>query len=138
MTAFTARELRIISDHLEILTKARNANTDLGVPTTPDVFTARFHTGLYAVLRWRPAVHSTDPARKRFIQATARNRDSYQLDLGTAPDLENAIPLKDPWQRQREQRARRTGGAEIRIEGVIDPEALKAAVADDARRGGAA
>ncbi|MFD6725886.1 hypothetical protein ACWHA6_37840 [Streptomyces anthocyanicus] len=109
MTAFTARELRIIADHLETLTKARTANEHLGVPTTPDVFTARFHTGLVAVLRWRPGIASADPGKQRYIQSTARHRDSYQIDLGATPDTDNALALKDPWKVKREQRARKAG-----------------------------
>lgn len=109
MTAFTARELRLIADHLETLTKARTANEHLGVPTTPDVFTARFHTGLVAVLRWRPGTASTDPGKQRYIQNTARHRDSYQIDLGATPDTDNALALKDPWKIKREQRARKAG-----------------------------
>ncbi|PSK48008.1 hypothetical protein B0E38_06485 [Streptomyces sp. 111WW2] len=109
MTAFTARELRIIADHLETLTKARTANEHLGVPTTPDVFTARFHTGLVAVLRWRPGIASSEPGKQRYIQSTARHRDSYQIDLGATPDTANALALKDPWKVKREQRARKAG-----------------------------
>jgi hypothetical protein len=107
VTAFTARELRLIADHLETLTKARTANQRMGVPTTPDVFTARFHTGLYAVLKWRPGISSPKPSTQRYIQGTARHRDSYQLDLGAAPDVDNALTLHDPWQVKREQRAQR-------------------------------
>lgn len=131
MTAFTARELRLISDHLETLTKARKANADLGIPTTPDIFTARFHTGLYAVLRWRPAISSDKPGKQAYIQNTARNRDSYQLDLGTAPDIENALPLRDPWQNKRDQRAMR---AAVVANAPVDIETL-ARISGDAVRG---
>lgn len=96
MTTFTTRELRTVAAILDGLNKARGHNTRMGVPTTPDVFPARFPTGLVAVLRWTEAVHSEDPKRQRAIEQRARHRAGYVLDLDTPADLAAAIPLQDP------------------------------------------
>jgi hypothetical protein len=96
VSTFTTRELRSIAAILDGLNKARGHNSRMGVPTTPDVFTARFPTGLVAVLRWTEGVHSDDPKRQRAIEQRARHRAGYVLDLDTEADLAAAIPLQDP------------------------------------------
>ncbi|MDX2802730.1 hypothetical protein [Streptomyces scabiei] len=96
MATFTTRELRSIAAILDGLNKARGHNTRMGVPTTPDVFTARFPTGLVAVLRWTEALHSDDPKQQRALELRARHRSGYVLDLDTPPDPANAFPLQDP------------------------------------------
>jgi len=86
------------------LTKARTANQNMGIPTTPDVMTVRFPTGMLAVLRWTAGVVSDDPKRRRALEQATRHRDSYQIDVSTAPDLENIISLKDPQPATRERK----------------------------------
>jgi hypothetical protein len=96
MSSYTARELRNAAAIMDILTKARTANQRMGIPTTPDVMTVRFPTGMVAVLRWVPGVASDDPKRRRALEQATRHRDGYQVDVTTAPDLENITDLKDP------------------------------------------
>jgi hypothetical protein len=94
--SLTTRELRVIAAILDGLTKARTTNARMGIPTTPDTFTARFPNGFECVVRWVAGLHSEDPKRQRVLERNARHRDGYLLDLGTTPDTENAIALKDP------------------------------------------
>jgi hypothetical protein len=96
VATFTTRELRTVAAILDGLNKARGHNTRMGVPTTPDVFTARFPNGLVAVLRWAEGVRSPDPKRQRLIERCARHRDGYQLDLGIPADPAKAVTLQDP------------------------------------------
>jgi hypothetical protein len=112
MTTFTTRELRSVAAILDGLNKARATNARLGVPTTPDVFPARFPTGLVAVLRWTEAARSDDPKRQRHLEQCARHRDGYVLDLDTPADFAAAIQLQDP---QPAKRGRNR--AEIHMEG---------------------
>lgn len=93
---FTTRELRTIAAILDGLNKARVTNARMGVPTTPDVFTARFPNGFVSVVRWTAGLHSTDPIRLRILERNARHRDGYLLDLHTPPDPDKAIALRDP------------------------------------------
>lgn len=122
MSAYTARELRNASATMDVLTKARAANERMGIPTTPDVMTVRFPTGMVAVLRWVPGITSDDPKRRRILAQAARHRDCYQIDVTTAPDLENIVLLKDP------QPATR-GRTELAVELHGDPNSLSEATA---------
>lgn len=94
--SLTTRELRVIAAVLDCLTKARTTNARMGIPTTPDVFTARFPTGFQAVVRWTPGLQSADHTRQRVLERCARHRDGYLLDLATTPDPDNAVALQDP------------------------------------------
>jgi len=116
VSTYTTRELRVIAAILDVLTKARGTNTRMGIPTTPDVFTAQFPTGHVAVLRWTEAVRSDDPKRRRALEQATRHRAAYQLDLATQPDLENVAVLRDP---QPVQRGREPVGAIVQ-----DPEPM--------------
>jgi hypothetical protein len=98
---WTTRELRVVAAILDVLTKARGTNQRMGIPTTPDTFTARFPTGHVAVLRWTTGVRSTDPDRQRALEKATRHRDGYQLDAAATPDLENVVILRDPQPIQR-------------------------------------
>lgn len=83
MTDCTPRELRIIADHLERLTKARVVNQQLGVPTTPDVMVVNFPNDFTGTIRWTPG-RKGDTARDRStIARHARHRDAYLLDAAT-------------------------------------------------------
>lgn len=99
--SLTTRELRVVAAIVDGLNKARATNTRMGIPTTPDVFTARFPNGFEVVVRWTAGLQSSDPARQRVLERNARHRDGYLLDLATEPDLENVVPLKDPQPAQR-------------------------------------
>jgi len=126
MASFTTRELRTVAAILDGLNKARGHNSRMGVPTTPDVFTARFPTGLVAVLRWTEALHSDDPKRQRALEQRARHRAGYVLDLDTTPDPAKAFPLQDP------QPVKRGTRLELRMQG--DPQAAaRAAIARGAK-----
>ncbi|MEV5131036.1 hypothetical protein AB0K87_11085 [Streptomyces sp. NPDC053705] len=83
MTDCTPRELRIIADHVERLTKARVVNQQLGVPTTPDELTVNFPNGYTGTVRWAPRLTSTTPVERQAIARSARHRDAYLLDPGT-------------------------------------------------------
>ncbi|MDX3047569.1 hypothetical protein PV378_13805 [Streptomyces scabiei] len=129
MATLTTRELRVVAAILDGLTKARTLNTRMGVPTTPDVFTARFPTGLVVVLRWTAGIQSEDPKRQRLIERCARHRDGYQLDLAATPDPANAVTLQDP------QPAKR-GRDRLALSAVADvDEVVRASLAQqDAQR----
>jgi hypothetical protein len=131
MATFTTRELRSIAAILDGLNKARGHNTRMGVPTTPDVFTARFPTGLVAVLRWTEALHSDDPRQQRDLEHRARHRAGYVLDLDTTPDPANAFPLQDPQPAKRH----RTQLREVPIAEAATA-VREAATNGSARRGG--
>lgn len=96
MATLTTREMRTIAAILDGLNKARVTNARMGVPTTPDEFTARFPNGFTAVLRWTPGLHSTDPTRQRTLERRARHRDGYQIDLEAHADQARAIQIQDP------------------------------------------
>ncbi|MBJ6623661.1 hypothetical protein [Streptomyces sp. DHE17-7] len=97
MATLTTRELRVIGEIMERLTKARAVNEELGVPTTPDVFTAQFPSGFVAVLRWVKGETSPDRRRQSQLERCVRHRDSYHLDLGTKDlDPVNALILREP------------------------------------------
>ena len=121
MSTYTARELRNIAAIVDVVTKARSANDRMGIPTTPDVFTARFPNGMLAVLRWVPGINSPDPKRRRALEQATRHRDGYQLDLGAQPDPENIIELRDPQPATRDRQ-------ELSIELHGDPAAASEAV----------
>ena len=104
MHTWTTRELRVVSAILDVLTKARTTNERMGVPTTPDTFTARFPTGHTAVLTWTLGIQGSTPDRQRALEKATRHRASYQLDLGAQPDLENVAILRDPQPIQRGSR----------------------------------
>jgi hypothetical protein len=79
MTPYTPRQLRTIADQLEKLTKARQANKLIGIPTTPDSFPVHFPSGHVAVAHWAPADLTSDAAKARHNgEAPWR----YVLDLG--------------------------------------------------------
>jgi hypothetical protein len=115
MATFTTRELRIVAAILDVLTKARATNERMGIPTTPDVFTAQFPTGHAAVLRWTEGVKSDDPKRRRALERGLRHRPGYQLDMDAKGDPDNAIVLRDP---QPIQRGREPLGSII--QGAVD------------------
>lgn len=96
MATLTTREMRTIAAILDGLNKARVTNTRMGIPTTPDEFTARFPNGFTAVLRWTPGVQSPDATRQRTLERCARHRDGYQLDLAAPVDPTKAVQLQDP------------------------------------------
>lgn len=108
MHTWTTRELRVVAAILDVLTKARATNQRMGIPTTPDTFTARFPTGHVVVLRWTRGIQGSTPDRQRAIERATRHRDAYQLDFSAQPDLENVTVLKDP---QPVQRGRKPIGA---------------------------
>ena len=83
MAPLTPRELRILADHVERLTKARVVNTQLGIDTTPDLMAVDFPNGYTGTVIWMPGVHSDDPKRRQRIAQHARHRDCYQLDVTT-------------------------------------------------------
>ncbi|MEU9616909.1 hypothetical protein AB0D56_36115 [Streptomyces sp. NPDC048209] len=80
MTDCTPRELRIIADHVERLTKARVVNQQLGVATTPDTVTVDFPNGFTGVIRWTPAQRSPNPTKHRALVNNTRHREAYHLD----------------------------------------------------------
>lgn len=121
MSSYTARELRNAAAIMDVLTKARAANERMGIPTTPDLMTARFPTGMLAVLRWTPGIVSDDPKRRRALEQATRHRDGYQIDVTTAPDLENIVDLKDPQPASR-------GRKEMAVDLNGDPDAFSEAV----------
>ena len=103
MSTLTTRELRIVAAILDGLNKARTTNARLGVPTTPDVFPARFPSGFTAVLRWTEGIRSDDPKRQRAIEQSARHRAGYVLDLAAPFNPAAAVPLQDPQNAKRVQ-----------------------------------
>lgn len=96
MTPLTARDLRTIAALVDTLSKARATNERLGVPTSPDEFTARFPNGVTAVVRWTEAESSTIPGIQRALERCARHRNGYRVDFTTPCDPEHVITLKDP------------------------------------------
>ncbi|MFJ9662829.1 hypothetical protein ACIRPR_33380 [Streptomyces griseoflavus] len=125
MHTLTTRELRVIAAILDGLNKARTLNTRMGVPTTPDVFPARFPTGHVFVLRWTEGVQSSNPTRKRTIEQAARHRDGYVIDFTAPADLAAAVRLQDPQPTKR--------GSNIRVELPAGAEASEAALRDAVR-----
>jgi hypothetical protein len=93
VVTLTPRELRIIADHVERLTKARVVNTQLGIDTTPDVLVADFPNGFTATVTWMQGQHSDDPRRRQRIARHARHRDCYQLDAATLTPTVTARPV---------------------------------------------
>lgn len=79
----TPRELRIIADHVERLTKARVVNTQLGVATTPDLLAVDFPNSYTGTLIWTPGRKGQTGTERAAIARHARHRDSYTLDLAT-------------------------------------------------------
>ncbi|WP_404974877.1 hypothetical protein [[Kitasatospora] papulosa] len=79
----TPRELRIIADHVERLTKARVVNTQLGVPTTPDLMVVDFPNSFRATVHWTPGRRGTTGTERTAIARHARHRDCYQLDTAS-------------------------------------------------------
>lgn len=125
MNTLTTRELRRLAAILDGLNKARAINSRMGVPTTPDVLTARFPTGHVFVVRWTKAVQGSDHTRQRTLEHAARHRDGYQIDLATEADPATAVHLQDP------QPAKR--GGNIRVDLPAGPDAFEA-VRDAAAR----
>lgn len=80
LTSFTPRELRIVADHVERVTKARVVNTQLGVEATPDVLTVRFPNGIVGTLHWTPGRRGATAAQQRGISTAARHRAGYTVD----------------------------------------------------------
>lgn len=83
MSPLTPRELRIIADHVERLTKARVVNAQLSISTTPDLMTVDFPNGYTGTLVWMLGQTSDGPRRRQRIARHARHRDCYQLDVST-------------------------------------------------------
>lgn len=83
MAALTPREMRVISDHVERLTKARVVNQQLGVDTTPDLLLVRFPNGYEGTLIWTPGRRGESEAERRALERNARHRDGYHLDAAT-------------------------------------------------------
>ncbi|MER6603927.1 hypothetical protein [Streptomyces parvus] len=79
----TAREMRVISDHVERYTKARAMNAQTGVPTTPDLLAVRFPNGYTGTLIWTPGRKGRSEAERRALERNARHRDGYHLDMAT-------------------------------------------------------
>jgi len=91
----TPRELRIIADHVERLTKARVVNAQLGVDTTPDLLVADFPNGFTATVIWMQGHRSDDPRLRQRIARHARHRDCYQLDTATLTTTASKAPRTD-------------------------------------------
>jgi hypothetical protein len=83
VSPLTPRELRVIADHVERLTKARVVNTQTGVATTPDLMSVDFPNGYTGTVIWMLGQTSDDPKRRQRIARHARHRDGYQLDVAT-------------------------------------------------------
>lgn len=83
VTTCTPRELRIIADHVERLTKARVVNTQLGVDTLPDEVIVDFPNSFRGTVHWTPARRGTNGAERTAIARHARHRDCYQLDTAS-------------------------------------------------------
>ena len=80
MADCTPRELRIIADHLERLTKARVVNQQLGVASTPDTVTVDFPNGFTGTVHWTTGQTGATPAQHQAIARHGRHRDAYRLD----------------------------------------------------------
>lgn len=63
--SLTPRQLRVIADRVEALTKARVDNQAMGVATTPDVFDCRFPSGHRGTVTWTEAPLTSARARER-------------------------------------------------------------------------
>ncbi|MFB7226071.1 hypothetical protein [Streptomyces sp. NPDC056227] len=83
MSPLTPRELRIIADHVERLTKARVVNAQSGVDTTPDVLVVDFPNRFTGTVHWTPGRKGDTGAERTAIARHARHRDSYQLDVAS-------------------------------------------------------
>ncbi|MFE3381912.1 hypothetical protein [Streptomyces anulatus] len=83
MTALTPREMRIIADHVERLTKARIVNQQTGVATTPDLLLVRFPNGYEGTLIWTPGSRGTNARERAALTRHTRHRDGYHLDMAT-------------------------------------------------------
>lgn len=79
----TPRELRIIADHVERLTKARVVNTQLGVDTLPDEVVVDFPNSYTGTLIWTTGRKGATGSERAAIARHARHRDCYQLDMAT-------------------------------------------------------
>jgi len=79
----TPRELRIIADHVERLTKARVVNTQLGVDTLPDEVVVDFPNSFRATVHWTPGRRGNTGTERAAIARHARHRDCYQLDTAS-------------------------------------------------------
>ncbi|MEU2149330.1 hypothetical protein ABZ741_34160 [Streptomyces globisporus] len=83
MAALTPREMRIIADHVERLTKARVVNQQTGVATTPDLMLVRFPNGYEGTLIWTPGSRGTNARERAALTRHTRHRDGYHLDMAT-------------------------------------------------------
>jgi hypothetical protein len=97
--ALTPRQLRIIADRVEQLTKARVNNAAMGVPTTPDTFGCRFPSGHRGTVQWAEAPLTSASARernggKRVFRYVVLLHD-LRADADAAGDTETAVPLTD-------------------------------------------
>lgn len=91
----TPRQLRMIADRVEALTKARHNNQAMGVPTTPDRFECRFPSGHRGTVQWTEAPLTSAQARQRnggksvfryVVQLHDLRPDDVQVTLSPVPD----------------------------------------------------
>lgn len=83
MVTLTPRELRIIADHVERLTKARVVNAQLGVDTLPDEVLVDFPNSYRGTVHWTSRRRGDTGAERAAIARHARHRDCYQLDTAS-------------------------------------------------------
>lgn len=83
MSPLTPRELRILADHVERLTKARVVNAQLGVDTLPDTVEVDFPNGFTGTVHWTPRRTWNSNAEQAVVARHGRHRDCYQLDVAT-------------------------------------------------------
>ena len=126
MTTYTARQLRTIADRLEGLTKARQSNETMGVPTTPDHFPARFPSGHQGGVVWEQAGLTSAAARERG-EAPWR----YVVDLGPNDPAPSAAKDGPAGVISVSQELRPV----VSIEGSVTPDAVSEAVRRIARAG---
>lgn len=98
--SLTPRQLRIIADRVEALTKARVDNTAMGVPTTPDRFECRFPSGHRGTVTWTEAPVSSATARARnggrpVHRYVVALHDTPQTEPGTATVAELPKPTDE-------------------------------------------
>jgi hypothetical protein len=100
-TTYTARDLRVVAAILDVLTKARATNQRMGIPTTPDEFTAQFPTGHIAVVHWTEGIQSSSARVQRALEKGTRHRAAYHLSMTEEPNLDEVTVLQDPQPVQR-------------------------------------
>lgn len=97
MTAFTPRQLRVIADQVERLTKARRVNEQSGVAATPDVMALELPGSVLGILRWTQITMPEHISQRRLRLYGSSEAWRYELHLSIqSPTRASTGPVSEP------------------------------------------